>query len=227
MQQEADGVWRIDGLFRECLNVYLVGDVLIDAATRWHTWFLLRKLHGHRLSMVALTHCHPDHQGAAWFICRKFGIPLACHEADVSAMDGTGPMRPKTLIVDYLGRFISGPVHKVKRVLREGDQVAGFRVVHAPGHTPGHVIYFRDYDRVAICGDVLANISFVSFRPGLRPPPSAFCTDPRQNWKSVELLASLNPSLVLFGHGPPLRKVEQLHWFVERAKLKAARREAV
>lgn len=224
MHQEAEGVWRIDGLVADCLNVYLVGDVLIDAATRWHSWYLRRKLKNHPLSMVALTHCHPDHQGAAWYLCRRHHIPLACHEADVPAMDGTGPMRPKTLIVHWLGDLVAGPPHRVARVLRDGDEVAGFRVVHAPGHTPGHVIYFRDRDRVAIAGDLLANISFVTFQPGLRLPPSAFCSDPLQNLKSVELLASLKPSVVFFGHGQPLRKVEQLHWFVERVRLKMAKR---
>jgi len=227
MKKEADGVWRIDGLVADCLNVYLVGDVLIDAATRWHSWHLRRKLHGHDLSMVALTHCHPDHQGAAWFLCRQYGIPLACHEADVPAMDGSGPMRPKTFIVHWLGDLVAGPPMKVARILREGDVVAGFRVVHAPGHTPGHVIYFRESDRVAIAGDVLANISFATLQPGLRLPPSAFCTDPLQNLKSAELLASLNPRLVLFGHGPPLHKVEQLHWFVERVRSKTVKRAAM
>jgi hydroxyacylglutathione hydrolase len=224
MMPAADGVWRISGLVGDCLNVYLVGDVLIDAATRWHTWFLLRKLREHRLSMVALTHCHPDHQGAAWFLCRKFGIPLACHAADVAAMDGTGPMLPKTFIVHNLGRLIAGPSCNVRRVLQEGDLVAGFRVIHAPGHTPGHIVFFRDSDRVAICGDVIANISFVTLQPGLRLPPSAFCTDPLQNLRSAELLASLNPSLVLFGHGPPLHRTDQLHWFVERVRSRVARR---
>lgn len=224
MNQVADGVWQIDGLLANALNVYLAGDILFDAATRWHAWYLRRKLHGHKLSMVALTHCHPDHQGAAWFLCRRNGIPLACHEADVPAMDGSGPMRPKTIIVHWLGDLIAGPPLRVRRVLRDGDMVGEFRVIHAPGHTPGHVIYFRERDRLAIAGDLLANISFVTLEPGLRLPPSAFCTDPLQNFKSVELLASLNPSLVLFGHGPPLRKVEQLHWFVERVRLRRARK---
>jgi len=139
-------------------------------------------------------------------------------------MDGSGPMLPKTFIVHWLGDLVAGLPWRVRRVLRDGDEVGSFRVVHAPGHTPGHVIYFRDADRVAICGDVLANINFLRFRPGLVLPPSAFCIDPRQNFKTVELLASLKPALVLFGHGPPLHKVERLHWFVERVKLRAAKR---
>lgn len=215
MHQVAPGVWMLESVGLDLINVYLADDVLIDGATRYHTWFLQRQLRGRKLSLVALTHCHPDHQGSARHFCHTRRIPLACHAADVPAMEG-GPMLPRTFIVHGLGRLIAGPPHPVARVLHDGDQVGEFRVIHAPGHTPGQVIYFRDSDRVAIVGDVLANISFLTLKPGLRPPPSAFCTDPAQNRRSIELLASLNPTLVLFGHGPPLRKVEQLHWFVAR-----------
>jgi glyoxylase-like metal-dependent hydrolase (beta-lactamase superfamily II) len=110
-------------------------------------------------------------------------------------------------------RFLSGPPYPVERVLRDGDEVAGFRVIHAPGHTPGQVIYFRESDRVAIAGDVLANLHFLSGRPGLREPPPFFCVDARQNRRSIQVLASLNPSLVCFGHGPPLRKPKLLREF--------------
>ena len=171
---------------------------------------------------MALTHCHPDHQGVAHYLCRTLGLELACHELDARAMEGTGPMLPTTFIVNVLGRAIAGPPHKVGRVLREGDEIAGFRVVHAPGHTPGHVIYFRDSDRVAIAGDVLANMNFLTMEPGLRLPPSMFCVDPLQNFRSVEILANLRPSLVCFGHGPPLHKTDQLHWFVERVRRRIA-----
>src|SRR5258705_8529691 len=109
MQLAAPGVWLIDGMFGHTINAYLVGDVLIDALPRWHASYLLRRLHGHKLSAVALTHAHPDHQGAAWFLCRKFGIPLACHEADAPAMEGRGPTLPDTFIVNRLGRLIAGP----------------------------------------------------------------------------------------------------------------------
>ncbi len=59
-------------------------------------------------------------------------------------------------------RIWEGPPHKVDRALREGDEVAGFRVVHAPGHGRGEVIFFRESDRVAICGDVIRNMSYAT-----------------------------------------------------------------
>lgn len=222
MEQVATNLWRIRGLIGDSLNVYYSDGVLIDAATRWHSRYLRRRLRGRPVQWIALTHCHPDHQGAAWFLSRQFRAGIACHEADVPAMEGRGPMQPTNLIVDRLGRLIAGPPCRVTRVLRDGDEIAGFRVVHAPGHTPGHVIYFRESDRVAIIGDVLANLSFVWFRPGLRLPPTAFCSDARQNIESVAKLAELKPALVLFGHGPPLTRVEQLPWFVERWRKRLA-----
>jgi glyoxylase-like metal-dependent hydrolase (beta-lactamase superfamily II) len=214
MRQLAPRVRQLAGFPPHAINVYLVEDVLIDAASRWASWRILSQLRGRSLSLVALTHCHPDHQGTAHYLCRRFGVPLACHEADVPVMEGRAPMVPQTGIVRFGHRLLSGPPHPVGRVLHDGDTVAGFRVVHAPGHTPGHVIYFRESDRVAIAGDVLANINFVTWRAGLREPPPFFSVDREQNRRSIRLLWQLRPSLVCFGHGPPLRRPELLEKFV-------------
>ena len=98
--------------------------------------------------------------------------PLACHAADASAAEGRAPMLPDNWPVRIGTKH--GPVRPVRsgRVLREGDELAGFRVVHAPGHTPGHIVFFRDADRVAVAGDLLANATFLTDRPRLREPPA-------------------------------------------------------
>ena len=100
------------------------------------------------------------------------------------------------------GKLWTGPPREVDRVLQEGDEVAGFRVVHAPGHAPGEVIFFRDSDRVAICGDVIRNISYLTLRTKLAEPPADLTPDPAENRRSIRKLAELNPSLILPGHGP-------------------------
>lgn len=215
MRQVADGVWQLDGFPRDVINVYLVGDVLIDAGTRFRKRRLLRELEGRNVRLVALTHCHPDHQGAVKAVCERFGVLLACHEADVPAVEGYARMEPDSPLLRFMTGLWAGPPHPVGRVLRDGDEVGGFRVVHAPGHTPGHVIYIRDADHVAIAGDVLANIHFLTGKPGLREPPAAFSHTPAQNRRSARLLAGLRPSLVCFGHGPPLRDASLLERFVE------------
>jgi glyoxylase-like metal-dependent hydrolase (beta-lactamase superfamily II) len=218
MREIAPGLWQLSGFPADAINVYLAGDVLIDAATRWARRRVLRQLRGRRLSLVALTHCHCDHQGAAGLVCRKFGVPLACHEADAAVMEGRAPMAPDNRVVRLGVRFWAGPPHPVARVLRDGDEVAGFRVVHTPGHTPGHVVFFRESDRVAIAGDVLANTHLFKGPGELIEPPRLFSVDPEQNRRSVRTLFGLRPSLVCFGHGPPLRDPKRLEQFVARLR---------
>src|SRR5262245_4406764 len=99
MREVADGVWLLAGFPRDMFNVYLAGDVLIDGGTRWARWRILRQLRGRSLSLIALTHCHPDHQGTAQLLCRRFRAPLACHEADVPAMEARGKMQPRSSLV--------------------------------------------------------------------------------------------------------------------------------
>jgi glyoxylase-like metal-dependent hydrolase (beta-lactamase superfamily II) len=216
MEPIAPDIWLLKGFPPYAINVYLAEDVLIDTATRWARRRILSQLQGRRPSLVALTHCHPDHQGTAALLCRKFRVPLACHEADVPVMEGRQPMQPRNGFMRLFGPWAEGPPYPVGRVLRDGDRVAGFRVVHAPGHTMGHVFYFRESDRVVIAGDVLANINLFSGRPGLREPPRIFSVDPALNRQSAQLLLSLRPSIVCFGHGPPLRELGLLEQFLGR-----------
>jgi hydroxyacylglutathione hydrolase len=216
MEPVAPGVRLLTGVPRYAINQYLIGDVLIDAGTRWAARRLLRVLRRRPVSLVALTHCHPDHRGSAAPVCRTLGVPLACHEADAPVMEGRQPMHPQLPFPRIFGPLMDAGPYPVARVLRDGDEVAGFRVVLLPGHTMGHVVFFRDSDRVVIAGDVLANINVLTGQPGLREPPRVFSIDPALNRDSARKLLSLQPSVVCFGHGPPLRAPEVLERFVAR-----------
>ncbi len=103
-----------------------------------------------------------------------------------------------------------GPAYPVARRLHEGDEVAGFRVLDTPGHSPGHVAYWRESDRVLIAGDVLNNMNVMTGITGLHEPRVEFTNDPPLNRESARRLASLEPTLVCFGHGPPLRDTRKL-----------------
>jgi glyoxylase-like metal-dependent hydrolase (beta-lactamase superfamily II) len=211
----APGVWRLDELPRPLINVYLAEDVLIDTGRRWDRRRIAKQTAGKPLSMVALTHVHPDHQGCAKQVCEERGIPLACHEDDVDAMEGRRSVSATAApIARFFGRLWQGPPHPVDRVLREGDEVAGFRVVHAPGHAPGEVIFFRERDRVAICGDVIRNISYLTLRARLAEPPADLTPDPVENRRSIRKLAALEPTLILPGHGPAVTDLAAFDRFV-------------
>jgi hydroxyacylglutathione hydrolase len=216
MKSLAPGVWRLKQFPAPSVNVYLAEDVLIDAGTRWDRRRIFSEIEGLELSLLALTHAHPDHQGVAKDVCEARGIPLACHADDVDAMEGRRPLQeaaPGNPFNRIIKRIWQGPPHKVDRVLNEGDEVAGFRVVHAPGHARGEVIFFRDSDRVAICGDVVRNMSYATGRPMLAEPPDIFTADPAENRRSIRKLADLEPSLILPGHGPELTDTAKFERF--------------
>jgi glyoxylase-like metal-dependent hydrolase (beta-lactamase superfamily II) len=132
-------------------------------------------------------------------------------------MEGRRPIQeaaPQNIFNRLIKRFWEGPPHEVGRVLNEGDEVAGFRVVHAPGHARGEVVYFRESDRVAICGDVIRHMSYATGRPMLAEPPEIFTYDPAENRRSIRKLAELNPALILPGHGPAVTDIAAFERFV-------------
>jgi hydroxyacylglutathione hydrolase len=213
----AQGVWRLKELPAPTINCYLAEDVLIDAGRTWDRRRILAELEGREISMVALTHVHPDHQGSAKAVCEARGVPLACHADDVEAMEGKRPIQeaaPENPVNRVVRALWEGPPYKVERVLQEGDEVAGFRVVHAPGHSRGEVIFFRDEDRVAICGDVIRNMSYATGLPGIKEPPPIFTYDMEENRRSIRKLAALEPSLILPGHGPAVTDMGAFERFV-------------
>jgi glyoxylase-like metal-dependent hydrolase (beta-lactamase superfamily II) len=215
MKRLAPGVWRLKEFPGAWINVYLAEDVLIDAGRKWDRRRIFAELEGVELSELALTHVHPDHQGCAKAVCEAKQVPLACHADDVDAMEGRRPVGATDWwLAKIYDRFWTGPPRKVDRVLHEGDEVAGFRVVHCPGHAPGEIVLFRESDRVTICGDVVRNMSYLTGLPGIRQPPDELTPDPVENRRSIRRLAALEPSLLLPGHGPPIADMAAFKRFV-------------
>ena len=218
MKQLADGVWQLRGFPPDGINVYLVEDVLIDAATRRAGKRILKQIEGHTVSAHALTHAHPDHQGASDEVCGNLGIPYWVGERDVPYAEEPrkiADVQPEHRLNRLAMKYWVGPGRNVDRPLREGDEVAGFKVLDVPGHSPGHVAYWRESDRVLILGDVLNNMDVVTGVPGLNDPKWFFTADRDENRRSARRLAALEPKLVLFGHGRPLRDTQKFAAFVD------------
>jgi hydroxyacylglutathione hydrolase len=219
MRHLADDVDMLNGFPPNSINVYLVGDVLIDAATRQGEKRIMRQISDRPVTAHALTHAHPDHQGSSHAICERLGIPLWCGAGDVPAMETAGGISNSQApgwLNHLQARYWTGPPHPVARALKEGDEVAGFAVLETPGHSRGHVAYWRESDRVLILGDVLNNVNVKTGVPGLHEPPTIFTPDPARNRESARRLAALEPALVCFGHGAPLRDSRKLADFIAR-----------
>lgn len=219
MKEVADGVWKLSGLPPNAINVFLVGDVLVDAATRFAPRRILGQLDGREVSTHVLTHAHPDHQGASRAVCVRRGIPLWCGERDADAAERPELMpdrQPRLAINRLIWRTWAGPGHAVARRLVEGDEVAGFAVIDVPGHSAGHIALWRESDRVLIAGDVLNSMNLLTTIPGLHEPPRQFTPDPERNRESIKRIAALEPRVACFGHGPVWRDPAKLSAFAAR-----------
>lgn len=213
VKQLAEGLHQLSGFPPNAINVYLIGDVLVDAGTRRSGRRILRQLRGRTVAAHALTHAHPDHQGASKEVCARLGIPLWCGERDVQAME-TGDFKQQDHWVNHLlVRAWAGPPRPVDRALREGDEVGGFAVLDVPGHSAGHIAFWREADRALVLGDVLNNVNVLTGIPGLHEPQAIFTADPALNRQSIRRLAELEPALACFGHGPPLRNPRKISDF--------------
>ena len=217
MKQVADGVWQLSGFPPHAINVYLVEDVLVDAGTRQAGRRILRQLKGVDVSAHAITHAHPDHQGSSKEVCETLGIPFWVGEQDADAAERPeliAERQPDHPVAQFFARTLSGPGRRVDRKLREGDEVAGFTALHTPGHSAGHMIFWRESDRVLVAGDVVGSQHFLTGIRGMHEPPPFLSPDPARNRDSARRLAALEPALTLFGHGPPLRDTKKLVDFV-------------
>jgi hydroxyacylglutathione hydrolase len=219
MKRLADGLYLLHGLLPFAINIYLMRDVIVDAGTRHAARRILRQVRGRSITALTLTHAHPDHQGSCHQVCEALGIPLWCSDGDAEAVEDPGVMLqrlPRNWLTRMIGPLWAGPPHPVARRLRDGDEVGGFTVIETPGHSAGHVSYWRAADRVLVLGDVLANFSPPAGLGGLCEPPLLFSTDPAENRRSARRVADLEPALVCFGHGPPLDNTSRFVEYIGR-----------
>ena len=203
----ADDVWQLPLAPRNSINAYLIGDVLVDTGIKPSDGTIARMLDGRRISAIALTHAHVDHAGAMKRLAERFGVPVWCGARDRDAAE-TGrvvlaPALRRPRLTGLAGTAAGFEGTPVSRALAEGDALtAGFTVLDTPGHSPGHVSFWREADRTLICGDVFFNMHLLTTVPGLHQPPALFTPDPEENRRSERRLAALEPATVGFGHGP-------------------------
>jgi glyoxylase-like metal-dependent hydrolase (beta-lactamase superfamily II)/predicted ester cyclase len=215
-EEIADGVWIVRGGWPvRSMNVYLLRDgdgvLVFDGGIKAMTKAVAAA--GARLggiTRLVLGHEHPDHRG----IAPKLGVPVYCHPDGKTDAEGDGgahyfdvsKLKPHTrlLMPPMLKMWDGGPV-QIAGTVAEGDDVAGFRVVHLPGHAPGLIGLFRESDRLALVSDCFYTLDIETTRKGgPRVPHRAFNQNTEQARDSIRKLAALEPSSAWPGHADPV-----------------------
>lgn len=202
MKEIAENVWQIPLTPRDAVNAYVLGDVLVDAGMAGHGKRLPGKLAGHTVAAHTLTHAHPDHVGGSKHVVDALGVPFWAPAGDAAAIEAGGAVQKPSKIKALLELSAKFKPVPIARRLTEGDEVGGFTVLDVPGHSPGHIAFWRESDRTLICGDVWFNMDFKRLKPKLGPPFKAVTVDVEQNRRSMQKLFDLRPETVGFGHGP-------------------------
>ncbi len=212
----AEGVWVVQGQPGRC-NVYLIEDdggvTLFDAGARTMTRAVASagaKLGG--IQRVILGHGHTDHRGVA----PALGVPVLCHADEVEDAEGSGGFRywpeglaglptPLRQAHRLMHRYAwdGGPV-EIAGTVAEGEELAGFTVVHLPGHAPGLIGLWRESDRLALCSDCFYTLDMWGRDSEPRLPERIYNFDTDQARASIRKLAALEPAAAWAGHAKPI-----------------------
>jgi ribonuclease/clavin/mitogillin len=185
-------------------NSYALGSrevLLVEPATpydderrAWVEWVRAMPATGRVPVAIVVTHHHVDHVGGAAFLSKELGIPLWAHAETASRLDAP-----------------------VARLLAEGDALdlegpvpERWRVLHTPGHAPGHVCLFEESERVVVVGDMVASVGTILIASG----DGHMATYLAQ----LERLAALDAAVALPAHGEPIETPAKLlrHYVAHR-----------
>jgi glyoxylase-like metal-dependent hydrolase (beta-lactamase superfamily II) len=211
------------------VNAYLVGDaqgwVLVDSGTSGNEDKIQEAAEarfgpGIKPNAIVLTHGHFDHASSAKALAERWGVRVYAHRLELPYLTGRSaypPLDPTAPgFFSAISRFF--PAHTAD--LRPHVEaincsepfpgVPGWECIDTPGHTPGHLAFYRRSDGTLLAGDAVTTMDQENFfglltkLPRLRRPPVPATTDWQQAQQSVQKLAILRPKVIAAGHGKPM-----------------------
>ncbi|SKB45739.1 MBL fold metallo-hydrolase [Dyadobacter psychrophilus] len=252
----AEGVWGLTDIF---VNVYIVKNkedgswVLIDAGLKT-AYPKIKKMvtelfgEGARPKAIVLTHGHFDHVGSLKKLAEEWDVPIYAHHLEMAYLTGKSSYPPpdssvgggmmsymadlyKTTPIDLQDR-----VNEFPGITPDIPFMPEWKYIHTPGHSPGHVSFWRESDKVLIAGDAVVTtkaesaISVFLHKKMISGPPKYFTCNWLKAEDSVDQLTSLMPSVLAAGHGLPMygtemqqQLLELAYYFEEKAVPKTGR----
>ncbi|MFD2572004.1 MBL fold metallo-hydrolase [Spirosoma soli] len=227
----------VHGIKTLFVNVFFIGEpgpgnpwVLVDAGLPGYTGQIKKKAEqlfgpNAKPDAIVLTHGHFDHTGSLKSLLKEWDVPVYAHRLELPYLTGKSSYPPPDPaigggVMSYTSFiFPIGPDNygdRIKAVDEGGTipELPGWRVIHTPGHAPGHISLFRDQDRTLIAGDAFVTTNqneasaVATQRQEFHGPPAYFTCDWEAARQSVQKLAMLSPRAAGTGHGVSVKGLE-------------------
>ncbi|PIC70825.1 MBL fold metallo-hydrolase [Sporosarcina sp. P16b] len=175
-----------------------------------------------RPKAILLTHGHFDHVGAVIELVEHWNVPVYAHELELPFLTGVSSYPdPDTsveggMIAKMSSIFPTDPIQlgsHIQSLPPDGSVpfLPEFKWIHTPGHSPGHVSFFRQKDGALIAGDAFVTVKqeylykVITQEQEISGPPRYLTTDWEAALQSVIKLEALHPTVATTGHGLPMK----------------------
>lgn len=180
---------------------------------------------GAKPKAIILTHGHFDHVGAIIELVKHWQVPVFAHKLEMPYLTGLenypdpDPSVDNGLVAKMSPMFPNEAIdlgESVQELPSDGTvpYMEGFKWIHTPGHTRGHVSFYRERDGVLIAGDAFVTVKQESLykvftqEKEVNGPPKYLTPDWEAAFDSVKKLAALKPLIAVTGHGVPMKGKE-------------------
>lgn len=215
----SDHIWILKMSYFIPIQVWVVMDkeglTLVDAGIAMmgkNILKFIKELKCGPLQRIVLTHGHPDHVGSVHSIVSETNVPVYAHKFEIPFIEGVRPYPRRKKAKKLVPSQIVQP-------LREDEQgnlhkVAGLQPYLTPGHSPGHVVYYHEQDKVLLAGDL-----FITIKGRLRPPLAVFTANMKEAVQSSKIVETLKPIRLEVCHGGSVfNPADQLDDYLQRWK---------
>ncbi len=223
----------------ESSDGWTVIDLGIDIPQTRELWSEAIKTAGIKFShinKIIVTHCHPDHLGAAAWMQRVTGAPVYMSQIDMdiantyvflkgdkyktyekaireaAEKNDFGEDKIRRLVVDWCDNVIPlFPEPDVIEVLNEDEEIilSGFpyHVKILPGHSDGQIVLWCRDNRTLFSGDIFTENGYLHFADW----PHTNNNNPLKDFlNSVSIIEEMNPEIIYPGHGRPVTSCKEI-----------------
>ena len=204
IEQVSEHIWSLSTWLLFPVRVWLVTDeegiTLVDAGMPYMAKKIvqqIRNLNRGELKRILLTHGHSDHIGSVKPILHSHNVPVFAHPIEIPYMEGQMAYPGRKRAEKGIGKQIVKPLPADAN--GRLTTIAGLTPYLTPGHSPGHVIYYHEKDKVILAGDL-----FTSKNGKLQKPMKMFTANMKEAIASSSILKGLDAVHMEICHGGPI-----------------------